>query len=114
MLFISISPKCSARITVPWTALIYVPAPHPIPHLTGSCRDAVIEWELETDFGRQAMCFDMFIYTPPFFVCLTPPPQQIFYTKGDPLFGLQIPFTRVDCVQLSLKMAEKKDVFNVN
>lgn len=63
MLFISISPKCSARITIPWTALIYVPAPHPVPNLTGSCRDTLIEWELGTDLrGRRCVSACLFIH----------------------------------------------------
>lgn len=63
MLFISISPKCSARITIPWTALIYVSAPHPVPNLTGSCRDTLIEWELKTDlWGRQCVSACLFIH----------------------------------------------------
>lgn len=59
MLFISISPKCSVRITIPWTALIYVPAPHPVANLSSSCRDTLIEWELKT--GRQRVSACLFI-----------------------------------------------------
>lgn len=63
MLFISISPKCSARITIPWTALIYVSAPHPVPNLTGSGRDTLIEWELKTGLqGGQCVSACLFIH----------------------------------------------------
>lgn len=66
MLFISISPKRSARITVPWTALIYVPAPRPPLNLAGSCRDALIGRELETGSpgGRRACLHASFCFFP--------------------------------------------------
>lgn len=49
MLFISISPKCSTWITIPWTALIYVSLPHPKLNLTSFCSDSLIERQLKMD-----------------------------------------------------------------
>lgn len=66
MLFISISPKRSARITVPWTALIYVPAPRPPLNPAASCRDALIGRELETGSpgGRRVCLHTSFFFFP--------------------------------------------------
>lgn len=66
MLFISISPKRSARITIPWTALIYVPSPRPLLNLAGSCRDALIGRELETGStgGRYVYLLTSFFFFP--------------------------------------------------
>lgn len=66
MLFISISPKRSARITIPWTALIYVPSPRPLLNLAGSCRDALIGRELKTGSpgGRRVYLHTSFFFFP--------------------------------------------------
>lgn len=67
MLFISISPKRSARITIPWTALIYVPSPRPLLNLAGSCRDALIGRELKTGSpGGRCVCLHTSFFFFPF------------------------------------------------
>lgn len=64
MLFISISPERSARITVPWTALIYVPAPRPPLNLAGSCRDASMGqgWGTGAPGGRRLCLHTSFLF----------------------------------------------------